>query len=470
MPDRNGALAASGAGSDRLALEQLRLALRNLRPNVWLMPLFAGVMCIMFAAWVPWPVLTLWFAIVALGGIPLGMTAHRVLRNAERDGTSREWVVRAALGYLLFTACWSSFGIFLWHAGSDLNNLLIVLLIACTLAGNSALVGASRPLTVVGYAVYGLALVLVPLRTGGIVYDGLSVMAAIFVGYLAYMSQQIYATARDMLLLRHDKDDLIEALAKSKARSDEALARAEAANKAKSEFLANMSHELRTPLNAIIGFSEMLHSRAFGANVEKTSEYGLIIHQSGHHLLALINDILDLAKIEAGGMTLHETAVNLPRLVAECVQVMQAKADAEDIVLACEFFADKVDVYADDRALRQILLNLISNALKFTPARGRVTAFLRVADGGEIEFGVEDTGLGIREDDLARVFENFGQGRHDVTTTDKGTGLGLPIVKGLAEAHGGRVDLASRVGEGTRVTIVLPAERLRSAVALKSAS
>ena len=295
-------------------------------------------------------------------------------------------------------------------------------------------------------------------------------MAIVFVGYMAFMSRQIYTTARDMLLLRHDKDSLIEALARSKSQSEKALKRAEAANRAKSEFLANMSHELRTPLNAIIGFSEMIHSRAFGTNAEKNVEYGLIIHQSGHHLLALINDILDLAKIEAGGLGLRESQFDLVHLIDECVGLMQSRADTGDVALHREPVSGPVNVWADERSLRQIVLNLLSNALKFTAAGGCVSAFLRIEPDGTISFGVTDTGYGIREEDIARVFENFGQGRHDVATPDKGTGLGLPIVKGLAQAHGGDVDLKSRVGEGTCVTVTLPAGRLRVQMALQSAS
>jgi two-component system cell cycle sensor histidine kinase PleC len=456
--------------ADRLALEQLRLALHNLKPNVWIMPLFAGVMCLVFEKWVSFPVRAAWFAAVVIGGLPLGIIAIKFPSRSPEALRKWPWVPMAGIAYFLFTLSWSSFGVIFWKAGDDQNNLLILLMIACTLAGNSALVGACRPLTIFGYGVYGVSLVLLPLRTGGVVYDSLSMMAFLFVGYMAFMSRQMYATARDMLLLRNDKDALIEALARSKSQSEKALKRAEAANRSKSEFLANMSHELRTPLNAIIGFSEMIHSRTFGTNAEKNAEYGLIINQSGLHLLALINDILDLAKIEAGGLGLREAEFDLVRVMDECVELMQARADSANIVLHREPVAAPIHIFADERAIRQIILNLLSNALKFTPANGCVSAFLRIEPDAAISFGVTDTGYGIREEDIARVFENFGQGRHDVATPDKGTGLGLPIVKGLAESHGGGVELTSRVGQGTSVTITLPASRLRAQMALQTAS
>ncbi len=455
----------------KLALDQLRLALRNLTPNCWLMPIFAAIMLVMFARWIPIPTLALWWTLVAVGGIPLGVICRRFLKeDAGEIAAGNRWVQMAAAAFFLFAASWSSFGFIFWRAGDDLNHMLIMVLIAATLAGNSALVGACKPLAILGYSVHGMALVVLPLREGGVIYDGLSLMAFLYVCYLAYMSRQIYETARDMLLLRDDKNDLIDALGKSKTASDIALERAEAASRAKSQFLANMSHELRTPLNAILGFSEMIHSGTTGGNVAKHMEYAQIIHQSGHHLLTLINDILDLAKIEAGGFQLRETLVDLPGLIEDCVKLLGAKALEGNLDLSVELPNGMAPLRADERALKQILLNLLSNALKFTPPYGRVIAFARMEPNGDVAFGVIDTGLGIAEEDRVRVFQNFGQGRHDVVLVDKGTGLGLPIVKGLIEAHGGGVTLESRVGEGTSVTVILPASRVCPPQMLKAAS
>jgi cell cycle sensor histidine kinase DivJ len=214
----------------------------------------------------------------------------------------------------------------------------------------------------------------------------------------------------------------------------------------------------------------MIHTGAAGNNVGKHVEYAQIIHQSGHHLLTLINDILDLAKIEAGGFQLRETLVDLPDLIEECVKLLGAKAQEGHLELCVDLPAGMAPLRADERALKQVLLNLLSNALKFTPPYGRVIAFARIEPGGDAAFGVSDTGLGIAEEDRVRVFQNFGQGRHDVVLVDKGTGLGLPIVKGLIEAHGGRVTLSSRVGDGTCVTATLPAARFCPPQMLKAAS
>ncbi|HXC55861.1 MAG TPA: HAMP domain-containing sensor histidine kinase [Rhizomicrobium sp.] len=454
----------------KLVLDQLGLALRNLRPNAWMMPALAAVICVMFHEWIATPRLAVWFAIVVLACVPLGIVARRYghVTSVARDPRRRVLVATAA--YFTFTLGWSSLGLFLWVPHNDLACLIVIMLMACTVAGNGALVGASRPLTVVSYGSYGASLVLAPLQSGGLVYDGIAILALLYIGYMMFMSRQIYLTARDMLLLRYEKNDLIDALARSKAESDKAREHAEAASRAKSQFLANMSHELRTPLNAILGFSEMITSRMFADKPEKQHEYAGLIHSSGAHLLTLINDILDLAKIESGSWRLREKDVDLGALIADACTMMAPRATAGGCTLLTEIDAGLPLLVCDERALMQMLLNLTSNAVKFTPPNGRITVFAHLLPNGEICLGVSDTGVGIAKEDQGRVFENFGQGQHDVVATDKGTGLGLPIVKGLVEAHGGRITLASEIGEGTTVTVYFPAGRVSMDAARKAAS
>jgi PAS domain S-box-containing protein len=254
---------------------------------------------------------------------------------------------------------------------------------------------------------------------------------------------------------------IVRDLTRAKAMYDalqNAKRQAEEASKAKSNFIANMSHELRTPLNAILGFSELLQSETFAA---KRVEYSNAIHGSGRHLLDLINDILDLSKVEAGRWSLHETIIDFRLLALECVEVMASNAKAAHINLVSDIPRHLPPISGDKRALKQILLNLVSNAIKYTRAGGDVTVFVRLEKNGELSFGVKDSGVGIAEDDQKFVFDRFGQGRHDTVRADKGTGLGLPIVKGLALAHGGRVALKSQVNVGTCVTVFLPAVRVQ---------
>jgi signal transduction histidine kinase len=230
-------------------------------------------------------------------------------------------------------------------------------------------------------------------------------------------------------------------------------------NRLKSDFLATMSHELRTPLNSIIGFSDVLSS--IKSLDEKQRRYVQNIQKSGKMLLDMINDILDLAKIEAGRWQLEDAEIDLHRLAGDALQLVTWRTKDTNAVLENAVDPALEMIFADERAIKQILVNLLSNAVKFTPENGRVCVFANRITGGGLTFGVSDTGIGISAEDQQKVFDSFGQGKHDVAIADKGTGLGLAIVKGLAESHGGRVMLESQVGKGTKVTVHLPATRVR---------
>jgi len=229
----------------------------------------------------------------------------------------------------------------------------------------------------------------------------------------------------------------------------------EAANRHKSEFLASMSHELRTPLNAIIGFSEVLHERMFGELNDKQAEYLHDIVESGRHLLSLINDILDLSKVEAGRMELELTSFNFPGALEDALLLMRERAGRHGIALDLVVDDKLGDFVADERKVKQILLNLLSNAVKFTPEGGRVTVRgTRVHDGAEIS--VADTGVGIAPADQAVIFEEFRQVGGDGARRREGTGLGLALTKRFVELHGGRIGVTSEVGKGSTFTFTLP--------------
>jgi signal transduction histidine kinase len=236
--------------------------------------------------------------------------------------------------------------------------------------------------------------------------------------------------------------------------------RAALAGRAKSQFLSHMNHELRTPMNAVLGFSEIIQAKSFGGDVDKYAEYAAIIHDSGEHLLSLIDGMLDLAKIDGGKLSLREANVDVSLLIADAIDREAENARKARILLSTNVTRGLPSVYADERGLRQIVANLLSNALKFTQPEGRVTVFAHVERDGRLALGVADTGVGIANDDKDHVFERFGRGRHDVTEELKGTGLGLAVVKGFAEAHDGTVALESELGSGTRVTVHLPKDRV----------
>jgi cell cycle sensor histidine kinase DivJ len=236
-----------------------------------------------------------------------------------------------------------------------------------------------------------------------------------------------------------------------------ARAESERADAAKIRFIATMSHELRTPLNAIIGFSDMLTNESLELDPRRRLEYAKLINDSGHHLLSVVNGILDVSKIENGNFEITPEPFTPAPAIESCADLLALKAQDAGVELAMRIAPDLPDVAADRRAFNQILINLISNAVKFTPRGGRVTVSAR-CDGPKLAVTVEDTGVGIGESDLPRLGEAFFQGRASYDRRHDGTGLGLSIVKGLVHLHGGEVDIKSRLGEGTRVTVRLPFE------------
>jgi signal transduction histidine kinase len=247
--------------------------------------------------------------------------------------------------------------------------------------------------------------------------------------------------------------------------SEEALLaakqQAELANRTKTEFLANMSHELRTPLNAIIGFSELIRSAAFGPlGSSRYHEYANDISVSGQHLLRIINDILDMSKVESGTVDLDENEVDVIDAVEFCINLVKQRAHAAGIALESDIADDSPRLRADERKFKQILLNLLSNAIKFTSAGGRVTlrAWCHFDDGYVIQ--IADTGIGIASADIPKVLTAFGQADGTLSRKFEGTGLGLPLSKSYVEMHGGSFDLQSSVGVGTTVTVRFPAERI----------
>lgn len=241
----------------------------------------------------------------------------------------------------------------------------------------------------------------------------------------------------------------------SMAAAQQAMLEAQAGSRAKSEFLANMSHELRTPLNAILGFSELI-LLGLVPNPEKIEEYAQNIHGAAQHLLALINDILDLARIEAGKLELALKEVDASAVLTTCVVIIKERASQGGITVSVAEPINHHLVWADERKLKQIVLNLISNAVKFTPPGGSVVVALLRLENGWSRFKVTDTGIGIGKDDLEKIFQPFVQVDGRLNRKYEGAGLGLPLTRRLVEMHGGMLKIESEVGRGTTVIVDLP--------------
>ena len=261
------------------------------------------------------------------------------------------------------------------------------------------------------------------------------------------------------VLNRDELGDLAENLNRMSAEIGRLYEQVAVANRNKSEFLANMSHELRTPLNAIIGFSEVLTEQMFGDVNDKQMEYLHDIHSSGQHLLTLINDVLDLSKIEAGRMELELSCFDLGLLLDNSLTLVRERAQRQGISLTLEVSDGLEEWVADARKVKQVVVNLLSNAVKFTPSGGSVSLRARRADDGELaraEISVADTGVGIAPDEQALVFEEFRQASGDYLRKTEGTGLGLSLAKRFVELHGGTIRIASARGAGATFTVALP--------------
>ena len=339
--------------------------------------------------------------------------------------------------------------------------LFTVAICAMHFTGMTAVTYRFDPLVVVSDAVLAPEMLAIAVAATAILVVALGLIGALVDSHLASRNESEKRRLRAHIVeLEATKSEL----EKTSGRLADALRDAAAANQAKSSFLAAMSHELRTPLNAVIGYSELMTMETFGPlSAARYREYAQDIHASGTHLLSLINDILDLSRIDAGEGKLDEDVLNLHDIVGESLRMVEAQANAAGLALSSAFEAGVPRLRGDARRLKQIVINLLANALKFTPSGGRITVRVSRRDGG-IALAVEDTGIGIAQEDIPRALERFGQVDSSLARKYDGAGLGLPLARQLAELHGGTLVLQSQVGVGTTVTVTLPPERIVEAV------
>jgi two-component system, cell cycle sensor histidine kinase PleC len=402
------------------------------------------------------------------------MTVHAIIITMcrkfliEAPGTLslRAWRVRFIMLDLFFGMAWMMNVVHL--VGGAESGTTFMLFIMLLVVAMSSMLASSVPTAVFAASMPVTTAVALNFVLRGDVHTYiLAAMAVTAQGYFAMLSYRMFSTTLATLEARAEKDALIGELEQAKAKSDEARRNAEAANLAKSRFLAQMSHELRTPLNAILGFSEVMKSEVFGPHgVPTYREYAADIHDSGVHLLNLINEILDLSRIEAGRYELNEGPVSLAHVVEDCHHLLKLRAKNRGLIIHQAFEPDLPRLWADERAVRQICLNLLSNAIKFTPQGGEV--WLKAgwtASGGQY-MCVKDNGPGIPEEEISVVLASFGQGSNAIKSAEQGTGLGLPIAKSLIDLHGGTFTLKSKLRQGTEVIVTFPPERVMSALAL----
>jgi two-component system cell cycle sensor histidine kinase PleC len=407
----------------------------------------------------------IWTCVILAVHVITVAQCRRFLSEPASPAGTRRWRTRFILLDLLYGLSWTF--VLIHPSGFDaVSNTLLISLMLLVVAVSS-MIAASLPMAAFAATVPVTSAIALNFAVRGSFEDYvLAILAIAAEGYFALLAHRLHSTTLTALEARAEKDALIGELEQAKAISDEARYRAESANVAKSRFLAQMSHELRTPLNAILGFSEVMKSEIFGAHaVAVYKDYSADIHNSGVHLLNLINEILDLSRIEAGRYELNEEPVSLVHVVADCHHLLKLRASSRGLTIHEVFENSMPRLWADERALRQVVLNLLSNAIKFTPQGGDI--WLKVgwtASGGQY-LTCKDSGTGIAEEEIPIVLASFGQGSNSIKSAEQGAGLGLPIAKNLIDMHGGTFTLKSKLRIGTEVTVTLPPERVMSALA-----
>ena len=443
------------------AYELLLMFVRNEAVAALTVPILAVVIAVTMLNWANPQPLLLWLATIFISeGILLALC--RRFRQQPRETVDLyQWQRNLAAAEFLYGVCWAALAFTEFRHNNEAAYFFLFAALTVVTAIRMLFAASVLPILHSGTVPVTAALALRFLMTGDPFYWILAVVAIGIHFYFIFLVKSLQRTALSMLDYRAEKDRLIEELEKEKTAADEARVRAEAANVAKSKFLANMSHELRTPLNAIMGFSEMIKDEILGPIDNETyKSYASDIHDSGTHLLKLINEILDLSRIEAGRYELAEKVLDFSDIARESIKFLRLDAQTRNLRIITDFKPDMPRVFADERSLRQICLNLISNAIKFTPEGGMIAVRTGMLAGGEAFLSVRDNGPGIPEDEIPRVLSAFGQGSLALKMRDCGTGLGLPIVTGLAELHGGRFELRSKLGIGTEATVILPKTRV----------
>jgi two-component system cell cycle sensor histidine kinase PleC len=428
--------------------------------------LLLGILSVAAVLWIPPTIAAIWASVVCLSNLGVAFICRGFRKESESKFNPRRWTRAFVIGETVNGLAWATLPVLTIAGGGQDIQIIIFAMLLVGIAANavatrtlpSATLAATFPATV------SVAAMLI--LTGGTLNYAMSVVAIGAFFFFLFLTRQLHKSEIGNLEHQWEKDGLILELKEARSMSDEARRQAEQANIAKSRFLATMSHELRTPLNAIIGFSEVLKSELLGPHgVAQYKEYAGDIHASGQHLLNLINELLDLSRIEAGKYDLNEEAISLVEISDDCRRMLEIRARAKNIELHFEAGEAMPKIWGDERAVRQVVLNLLSNAIKFTPQTGKIALTVgRSADGGQF-VSVVDNGPGIPEEEIETVLSSFGQGSLAQKTAEQGAGLGLPIVQRIMDLHQGRFDLFSKLRFGTEAIATFPRARVMEGMA-----
>jgi two-component system, cell cycle sensor histidine kinase PleC len=453
---RRWALLFDGSDPEPWQRELLTLFVRNQLKTTLALPILALILTVVGLRWLD-PVAALsWFAsVIACQGLQHGLCV-KYERQQSSGITPVEWLGMLTAAEAFTASCWSLSLYLFWHNGDELQHIFLVAILIAVIAVRIIVASNFIPIILAGTGVLTILIVIRCIGARELFDVNIAAVAIVTEVFLLQLTRRLQETARDMLTFKQQREELIARLERARTLAEEARERAEDANRAKSRFLAMMSHELRTPLNAILGYSEILSKELMGEHAVKVYKgYAGDIHYSGLHLLSLINDILDLSRIEAGKQVLKEEPVSLAETGAECMKLLQADAAAKKLAVALEIDPDLPKLFADRRQINQIWLNLLSNAIKFTPKGGKVKVEAGMATD-RLFLCISDTGMGIPAHEIESLHGAFIRGSHAVRNAVEGAGLGLSIVNGLVHLHGGEIAIRSQVGEGTSIEVSFP--------------
>jgi two-component system cell cycle sensor histidine kinase PleC len=458
-PKSRGALLFDGNEPEPWQRELLSLFVRNQLKTTLALPILAFILTVVGLRWIDPVTSGSWFiSVVACQALQ-----HSLCRKYERSECPSiapvEWLGMLTAAEVFTASCWSMPLYLYWQNGNELQHIFLVAILIAVIAVRIIVASNFIPIIVAGTGFLTILIVIRCLSARSIFDVNIAAVAIVTEVFLLQLTRRLQETARDMLSYKQQREELIERLERAKTSAEEARQKAEEANRAKSKFLATMSHELRTPLNAILGYSEILSSELMGSHaIPAYKDYASDIHYSGQHLLSLINDILDLSRIEAGRVELKEEAVSLAECGEDCLKLVKAEAEAKKLVLQIGLDHSLPRLVADRRQIKQVLLNLLSNAIKFTPEGG--TIIVEAGQSGERLFlKVSDTGTGIPADEIEGLRGAFIRGSHAVRGAVEGAGLGLSIVNGIVRLHDGELGINSTVGKGTAIKVTFPPAR-----------
>ena len=441
--------------------DMLALVLKNQIKVALALPIMTIIVALGMLSWVK-PVSVAAWLVAALGFqmIQLYLARQFFLKPRAKSEQS-DWIGMISSAELLLGMSWVAPLYLFWEQSAVLQQLFLIACVLAVAVVRLLVMGSFLPVMLAGTTTMAMGIVLRCVLQDETLYFSLAGVVLALELFFIFVARQIQQTTRDMVVFKAQKDILIAELSRQRDTATVERDKAEDANRAKSSFLANMSHELRTPLNAIMGFSEILEREMFGPIQNKTYHgYAGDIHDSGSHLLALINDILDLSRIEAGRRDLSAEPVNLGEIMSDANHLLALKARERNHQVRIEVDPLMPRVSGDHRAIYQVAVNLINNAIKFTQPHGRIHIRAGQLGDGRVFLSVKDNGPGIPAHEIEQSLGAFVRGSMAARKAIDGAGLGLSIVRGLMSLHEGEVVINSQQGVGTEVVCTFPRDRV----------